>query len=452
MELSGVRLAVQVLSVCVAAGLSGAASPSCAQEADVLRPALNDDAITDEPVVEPPPPLTIAAEEEALPPPKKRKPVENPYAAQGIGLGGIKLYPSLQVGSLYTSNVSKATLGQRSAAGLHLKPSLRFESDWARHSWTGQASGDLTTYLKKDTVNRKNLDLSSKFRLDIRRFTRVELDATYGLSQTGSEDSEVPSTAIGNRTEHTLTASSAIIHDFGPLEGSLKLGLERQIFEDVELSGGGKEDNADRNNYTPSLGLRLAYTEPPALKPFVDVAYAPRFHDQKLDRNGLARDSQGVTASAGVILDRGPFWSGEIAIVYTARDYKDASLATNSAFGINGNLTWQPTDLTSVALTLATGLNETSSATSSGSRIYSSRVDLTHALRDNVNLLAGFGISLDDDVNGADKTITSKLGVEWQINPDLAWTASYDGTWFDGATSGDNYNEQRISAGIVLRR
>jgi len=34
----------------------------------------------------------------------------------------------------------------------------------------------------------------------------------------------------------------------------------------------------------------------------------------------------------------------------------------------------------------------------------------------------------------------------------MAWTASYDGTWFNGATSGDTYNEQRVSTGIVLRR
>ena len=444
-------LELRLLSVCVVAGLCGSACPAHAQEAYVLRPTLSEDATTGEPAIAPTPRLTIAPEVESLPS-KKRLSRVNPYAAQGIGLGGMKLFPSLQADSLYTSNVTSASQGQREAVGLHLKPTLRFESDWVRHSWQGGASGDFTTYLKSHAVDSGDLDLNSRFRLDIRRSTHAEFDASYALSQSGPEDSELPSTAIGNRTEHDLTASSAIIHDFGRLEGSLKLGMERQIYEDVELSGGGREDNADRNNYTPSLGMRLAYTQPPALKPFVDVTYAPRFHDQKLDRNGLARDSQGLTASLGVVLDRGPIWSGEAAIVYTVRDYKDAKLATNSAFGINGNLTWRPTDLTAVMLTLTTDLNETSSATSSGSKTYSGRVGVTHALRDNVNLLGGLGFSLGKAATGTDKTITSKLGVEWRLNPDLAWTASYDGKWFDGATWGDNYNEQRISTGIVLRR
>jgi hypothetical protein len=451
MELSGVQLAWRFLSVCAVAGLYGTANPARAQDSSVFRPTIYDDVTADASPEVPVQQLANAGEPELLPA-RMRQPVADPYAPQGLSLGGIKLFPLLQIGGLYTSNVSNDSLGQRAAAGLHVRPALHFESDWVRHSWQGDATGDFTTYLNKHTVDEGGLDLSSRFILDIRRSTYAEFDTSYILSQTGPEDSELPSAATGNRTEHDLLASTATIHDFGAFESRLTAGLERQIYENVKLSGGGKEDNSDRNNYTPSLGLRLAYTEPPAVKPFVDVVYAPRFHDEKRDRNGLARNSQGLTASAGVTLDRGPIWSGEAAIVYTVRDYRDASLATNSAFGINGNLTWRPTDLTSVVLTLATDLNETSSATSSGSKVYSSHMDLRHGLRDNVNLLGGVGLVIEKTVNGTDTTITTKLGVEWQLNPDMAWTASYDGTWFNGAAPGDIYNEQRISTGIILRR
>ena len=452
MEFCGVTFGSRLLSVCVVAGLVGAVGHAFAQEAEILRPTLDGEAVTDDQATATPSQLTITPEvDPQIPSPRRVKSI-NPYAPLGIDLGGIKLFPSLQVDSVYSSNATQASSNRPSTAGLHLKPTLRFESDWVRHSWTGQASGDITAYLKKDVASTKSIDLSNKFILDIRHDTHAEFDASYRLSQVGSEDSEVPSTAIGDRTDHTLIVDATIAHDYGPLTGSLKLGLTREIFEDVKLLGGGTEDNADRNNFTPSVGLRLAYTDPPALKPFIDVTYAPRFHDQKLDRNGLNRDSNGITASVGAMLDRSPIWSGEAALVYTLRDYRDSALATNSAFGINGNLTWKPTDLTSVALTLATGLTETSSATSSGSKNYSGRVDVTHALRDNVNLLAGIGVALEDGSAGTDKTLSSKLGVEWQINPDMAWAASYDGTWFKSATPASDYNEQRISAGITLRR
>lgn len=443
----------RLVSVCVVAGLFGAAATARGETVGFLRPTIADDEVQTDTVEEPvvAPSLTITPEEEQVPLKSIRQETD-PYAAQGVRLGGIALYPSLEAGTLYTSNVSRASTNAQSDIGLYLKPSLRFESDWVRHSWEGQASGDLITYLENNDLNTEQADVRSKFRLDIRHTTRAEFEAGYALGQEGSENSEVPDTAIGNRTDHALSANAAVIHDFGPLEGRAKLGIERQIFEDVALSGGGEEDNSDRNSYTPSLSLRLSYIDPPVLKPFVELTYAPRFHDEKLDRNGLRRDSQGLAASVGVTLDHDPFWSGEASLIYAMRDYEDSILATNDAFGINGNLTWKPTDLNSVLLTLETTLNESSSATSSGTKTWSGRVDVSHELRENVNLLGGLGLALEKVSGGTDKTISSKLGVEWQLNPNMAWTASYDGTWFRAASSSDDYNDQRLMTGIVLRR
>jgi hypothetical protein len=361
----------------------------------LLRPTIADDEAQVDPVEEPAvvPSLTIAPEVEQAPL-RSLKSATDPYAAHGFRHGGITLYPSLETGTLYTSNVSRTAANARSDVGLYLKPAMRFESDWIRHSWQGEASSDLTAYLKNDDLDAAQADTSSKFRLDIRHTTRAEFETSYARDQTGSESSEVPDTAVGNRTDHALVANAAIIHDFGSLEGRAKLAIERQIYEDVELSGGGEEDNSDRDNYTPSFSLRLSYIDPPAVKPFVELTYAPRFHDEKFDRNGLQRNSDGLTASVGIVLDRGPIWSGEAALVYAMRDYEDSALATNDVFGINGNLTWSPTDLTSVAMTLTTTLNESSSATSSGTKIWSGRVDVSHELRENISLFGRPGLGI----------------------------------------------------------
>ena len=446
---SGLRL----LSVCVVAGLSGTASAGHGETTDLLRPAIAGDEAQIDPMDMQPitPSLTIVPGEEQAPL-KIAHPITDPYAASGIGTGGMRLYPSLESGAVYTSNVASAAAGAKPDTGIYLKPSLRFASDWVRHSWEGQASGDFIAYLEAEDLDSVQADASSKFRLDIRHTTRAEFEASYALNQTGSESSEVPDSAIGNRTDHTLAASTALIHDFGALEGLARIGIERQLYDNVKLSGGGEEDNSDRNNYTPSLALRLSYVNPPVFKPFVEFAYASRFHDEKHDRNGLRRDSRGVTANLGVMLDRDPFWSGEMALVYALRNYEDSSLATNYAVGLNGNLTWSPTDLTSVVLNLATTLNESSSTTSSGTKTWSGRIDVSHELRENVNLLGGLGVELDKDSGGTDKTITPSLGVEWQLNPNLAWTAGYDGTWLRSATSGENFDEQRLMTGIIVRR
>ena len=162
---SGLRL----LSVCLLPGLCGMATAVRSETMDLLRPAIVDGEAQAIPAEEPAPvpSLTISTEEKQLLP-KRARQATDPYAPQGVKLGGITLYPSLETGTAFTSNVTRASAGAQSDFGLSLKPSLRFESDWASHSWEGQASGDFTAYLKHDDSNSTQADASSKFRLDIR--------------------------------------------------------------------------------------------------------------------------------------------------------------------------------------------------------------------------------------------------------------------------------------------
>ncbi|NJM30980.1 MAG: outer membrane beta-barrel protein [Rhizobiales bacterium] len=120
---------------------------------------------------------------------------------------------------------------------------------------------------------------------------------------------------------------------------SLKDGCARapnvQLYDDLELLDGGTEDNGDREYAEPAVSIRATYSEPPSFKPFVEVGYAPRFHFKSTDRNGENRNSHGLNARAGVVIDRGPIWSGEAALVYSARDYEDSALKTANVLGVD---------------------------------------------------------------------------------------------------------------------
>jgi hypothetical protein len=248
-----------------------------------------------------------------------------------------------------------------------------------------------------------------------------------------------------------LQARAAITHRFGPLDARLRLGLSRQIFEDVALSGGGSENNSDRNYTEPSLALRGTYTGGAQINPFAEVVYSPRFHDSTADRNGKNRDSHGISVTAGVVLDRGPIWTGELGVTYSLRDYADDTLDTTQAFGLNGNLTWRPTTLTDILLTASTTVNESASADTAGTVTWSGGVTGTHKLRENLDLIAGAGLSVTDTGSSLDATTTGKLAMDWQINPNLSWTAGYDLTWFDAKGSTDDWIDHRVSTGIVIR-
>ena len=118
------------------------------------------------------------AQEADDPAPIAKKITTDPYSAIGIDAGGLRLYPSLEIGSLYTSNVQRSSSIQDSDFGLELKPSLRFESEWSRHSWTGSASADWLHYKTYDDLSTLTGTAETAYRLDIRRSTKADFTAS----------------------------------------------------------------------------------------------------------------------------------------------------------------------------------------------------------------------------------------------------------------------------------
>jgi hypothetical protein len=377
----------------------------------------------------------------------------DPYAAIGINAGGLRLYPVLEIDGVTTSNVRKASTAAKADAGLELKPSLSFASDWSRHRWAGSANADWLRYGHADDLSTLSGSAQTALRLDIRRITRADFSAGYTLGQTGVENSQVPASAAKPRRDHNFVTRAGITHDFGGLEGSATLGLSRSIFEDVALVGGGAENNSDRNLWEPSLALRGALGGAGApLRSFVEFTYDPRIHDQTFDRNGLKRDSQGGSLAVGLSFDSDAIWNGEVALTQLLRHYDDPALGTARATGVTGRLMWLPTEITSIEGTSSVALDDTVSAGVAATRTWMVGLNLTHALRDNLNVLAGTSLSIQDVGASFDTTVSTKLGLDWQVNPNMAAGVTYQGKWFNAGAGGGDYDEQRLMTSVILKR
>ncbi len=395
--------------------------------------------------------IPTAQDEPVRIPKKGAKP--DPYAAIGVNAGGLRLFPSLEIGTVISSNAAKSATTKKADMGINLRPTLRFESDWSRHSWTGSATADWQRFKNEDDLSTLTGAAETAFRLDIRRTTHADFKASYVLNETGTENSQVPKTAARARRDYSFTTSAGLTHDFGGLETTAQLGLVRGIYDDVALVGGGTEKNADRNYWEPRLSLRgvLGYSNAP-LRPFVEAAYTPRFHDQTLDRNLQKRDSQGLALSAGVTFDGGPIWTGDMALTYLRRSYDDAALNTANAVGITGNVTWRPTTITTILATTGLSLDDVASKNVSASKNWTTSVNLTQALRENVDLLIGTSVALQNIGSTTDMTSTAKLGLDWKVNPNMTAGVTYQGMWFAAGSGTGDYNEQRLMSSIVLKQ
>jgi hypothetical protein len=320
-----------------------------------------------------------------------------------------------------------------------------------RHQLAISGDAELTRFIEDETLDSESGSIGAALRLDVRRFTTADFDLRYSLSSTGGGDSSLPATAVGARRDHTLAASAGLRHDLGGVEGRLRLAATHNWFDDVELSGGGSEDNADRAFTEFSASLRGSLVRDATIQPFAEVAYEPRIYNRNTDRNGTKRNSHGLRLTTGVALNDDPIWSGEIGASLIYRTYDDASLDDQLAPGLVASLSWQPTDLTRFEFNAGVSLEETISAGDSATKRWTAGVTMSHALRDNLDLLAGLDATLETDSDSV-LSLGANLGLEWKLSPYLSLTAGYSGTWVESSAPGGDYNEQRLLTAIILKR
>jgi hypothetical protein len=373
------------------------------------------------------------------------------FPALGVKSGPILYFPSLVVEGLATDNVRNAHEGRIADIGVKIAPSLIVESDWVRHAFRFSGSAERIFYADQSDFDPTAADAAASLRLDLKGGTSVELEADYDLSQASAGADEVPQSAVGLRQDQAVGGSAAVVHEIGRIDLEARTAAFAFFYSDVALADGSTENNSDRNYVEPRLSVRTGYGLKPGLTPYVKLEYAPRFHEQAVDRNGERRDSQGGALYLGAVIDDRPLWSGDLALRYELRFYDDPDLDPASIVGLEGNLIWRPSATTAFALTATSGLSETSTAGESATPTEGVTLGITQLFKDDVALTALGGVDWSGGQGGGDLTWSAGLGVTWALGRYAALLAGYDLTVFDSADAANSYVENRLSAGVRFR-
>ena len=417
-----------------------------------------DEAYADSALIPPPPPGGIPPRVGAQPPADSTRrpaaaPELGPYEPLGLRMGGFLAYPTLEVTGVVSDNVRLTDTQREADVGLRVSPELRLQSNWVRHSYSLTGTGEFIFYADNTDFDETTASVTSDLLLDVRHTTTLGAVATYNMTQTAPASSEVPDAATGKRTDHDMGFAMTLTQRMGRLIGEIGAGVRYVLFDDVTLSGGGVENNSDRNYLEPSARLRLSYEQTPAVRPFAEVSYRPRIHDQRIDRSGLRRDSHGGTVSAGVEFDLSEIWAGEVALRYDVRDFEDSNLETVHSGGIDANVTWRPSRLTTVRLNATSDLAETASANVSAIRRYNGALDVDHALRENVILSANVGLAFSDRIGSRQDELEfdAGVGMSYIIARQIELIARYGFTQFETFRSDSDYYENLFTAGVRFR-
>jgi hypothetical protein len=379
----------------------------------------------------------------------------DPYAALGIRAGSFVLLPSVDFSGAASTNPEHLPAGPP-AAYVVAAPELIVRSDWERHSLTADIAGSWTQYTQ-DLVPSLNVPyMNSKIdgRVDVTRDTQINLQLR-GIINTDNPGS--PNNQFGLAQlpiNFDVGQSVGITQQFNRLSVSVKGTFDRTTYNPSLLTDGEYSSNADRNfDQYGGIG-RIAYEYDPGLRPFVQIEGDQRVHDEPFDRNNLQRDSSGVTGKIGAAVNMFGSLSGEMAIGYVDRVYKDPTLPNVAGVVGDGALIWQQSALTTAKLSATSQVYETVVNGASGQFSRDLTLEVDHAFRSWLIgvLKSGYGNDVYPGAGLQDNRWFASIGAVYKLSREYQLNATVRQDWQIATQPIFTYNATSFLLGFRAQR
>lgn len=416
-----------------------------------LRPSVTTPSSTPPPTLQPPNtflpgvvpqrPLPIAA--------------TDPYAPIGVRAGSFLLFPSLDLAGGYNTNPTRET-GAPGSFFMSPAGELKVASDWGVHSLTADIIGSYQYYAADliPSLNVPFLNAKVDGRVDVTRDTQILLEQRLIVSADNPGSPNLQAQVAALPPNQDVGETLGLAQQFNRLSLSLKGLFDRATYNPSQLTDGELASNSDRNFDQYAGVFRVGYELDPGLKPFIEVQEDQRVHDEQFDRSGLQRDSTGTTAKLGSALDLFGTLTGEMALGYVDRNYKDPTLPAVTGFIADGALLWKPTGLTSFKLSATSQVYETVLAGASGELSRDVNLEVDHAFRAWLIGIAKAGFGYDDYVGQplTDNRYFVSVGLTYIFTRELQAHAEIRQDWMTATEPGFAYTATTFLLGLKLQR
>ena len=371
----------------------------------------------------------------------RRSPEEDPYAPLGFRTGAFVLRPAIETIAGYDSNPGR-TSGGKGSAFVTVAPELSLRSDWQRHELIADIRGSYTAFEALHELDRPTLEAKAAGRIDVTDRTRAVIEGRYLLAAASPGRSDLPADLATLPITTTAGVSGGGVHRFNRLELALKGSFDRIEWEDSKLTDGTILSNKDRDYNQYGLEGRASYEVLPGVKPFVNVAADTRQHDLPVDSFGLQRDSDGIAAKAGSSFEITRTLTGEAAIGYVTRTYKDPALPELRGVLFDASLLWVASGLTNVKLNVTTTPQETTLFGISGLLSYDTSLQVDHAFRRWLIGSAKLSYGLDDFVGSSrqDQRYAAAAGLTYKLTRTVQVKGEVRHEWRRSNQPGNDYD------------
>lgn len=377
---------------------------------------------------------------------------QEPYDPVGIKIGSFVLFPELDLGTSYYSNVFHAP-SAKSDVAFDVVPSARLVSNWSRHALEFSATGILSFYNDYTTEDDRDYQLEARGRLDIT--SRANIQALISRQQSFEDRSALDASSAGTRAKIIEDqAVAAYNQKFNRLSLQFRGSISDYSYGSTD-DAGTVTNNKDRDYTQYEEAARATWELKPQLSPFFEVAVNHRDYSEAAQSDGINRTSNGERYRFGISFGNdGDIVRGEISLGYGVQTPSDRRLHAVDGLIIDANATWRVTPLTSILFNAMSDVSETTTADVGGAFYRSASIGIRHELRRYLVVSAAFNYSNQDSQDGviSDNEFREILGIEYFADRNTVLYGRYEHVNFDGIGIPNDYVGDEIHVGVRLRR
>ncbi|AGK59053.1 hypothetical protein HYPDE_36908 [Hyphomicrobium denitrificans 1NES1] len=377
---------------------------------------------------------------------------QEPYDPVGIRVGSFVLFPELNLGTSYYSNVFHAPSAESDVA-FDIVPSARLVSNWSRHALEFSATGILSFYNEYQTEDDRDYQLEARGRLDIT--SRANIQALISRQQFFEDRSALDASSVGTRAKIIEDQAEAAYNQrFNRLSLQFRGSISDYSYGPTE-DAGVVTNNSDRDYTQYEEAARAMWEPKPELSPFFEVAVNHRDYSEAAQSDGINRTSNGQRYRFGISFgNNGEIVRGEISLGYGIQTPTDRRLHPVDGLIIDANASWRVTPLTSILFTALSDVSETTTTDVGGAFYRSAGVEVRHALRSYLVVSAAFNYSNQDSGDGviSDNEFREILGIEYYADRNTVLFGRYEHVNFDGIGVPNDYIGDEVHVGVKLRR
>lgn len=350
------------------------------------------------------------------------------YDAAGIRAGSFMVYPSASLTEAYSDNIYAAKTNKTDDFITTLGAGVAVLSNWNRHSLNLRAGLEQLFYADNADEDNFNWNIGADGRIDILRDTRLSLNGSFAQLHEDRTDPNTPA-AASEPTEYYVTSAGASFYQkFNRLFAEVSGTYSKYDYKDVTSLAATviDQDFRDRDQYTESL--KFGYDVSPDTNVYIQGTLNQRMYRQSPPVVALDRDSDGYDIVAGSDFRITNLLQGGVFVGYQKQTYDSAVLSDISGIAYGADVNWFVTPLTTINLSGASSVEETTTAGSSGFQRRSVDLTVDHELMRNVILSGNVGYANEsyEVITRKDDVWNAGLGVQYLLNRNFDVGLNYD--------------------------